>query len=420
MIIDANAIAQWREWKEEYHADKEYFDYANEVSSNQQRVIGEIRSVFNNFLNGTITLEQFRDTFHRKTATDWDYFGMKGLNGAMVLNKYVKHIPNTSALTDNLREALTCPSDADSGRKKMERLSSFLEAMMKQYKIKRFDIQPGRIPYFVSGFWHFQSSEDWPFYYAITRTIFEQNGIYEPKQNPIEDYFQFRDVFLALKSELKINSFELDYLCGWLEFRKIKKPDQSLPIPRSPPPTVIPDIVIEREESDINHTQVQWMLAKIGKKMGFNIWIASNDRSKEFRNESLGTLSVKELPPLGLGDDAQKIVQLIDVIWLKGTKSIVACFEVERTTSIFSGLLRMSDLVIEAPNSIFPLYIITPETRQNDIRKQLLRPTFQTLGLQERCGFFSDRALADDFDNIMKFATDISAVETLATRIHSE
>lgn len=418
MAFNENVVAQWREWKEGYHQDKEYFDHANEVRGNRQRVIGEIRTVFNNFLNGSITLEEFRSTFHHKTSTDWDYFGMKGMSGAMVLNKYVKHIPDKSALSEHLRDALICPSNAEDGRRKMEELSFFLETTMKKYKLKRFDIQPGRIPYFVSGFWHFQSSEDWPFYYAITRKIFGQNGIYELKPNPIEDYFQFRDIFLALKSELKVDAFELDYLCGWLEYRNIKKSDQSSPPPVSPPTIEVPDIAVEPEATDIEHTQVQWMLAKIGKKMGYNIWIASNDRSKEYRNETLGSFSVKELPPLGLGDNAQKIIQYIDVIWLKETKQIVAAFEVEQTTKIFSGLLRMSDLVVEAPNAIFPLYIVAPEIRQNEIKRQLLRPTFLSLGLYERCGFFSDRLLTDNFDSIIKFATDISAIDTLTSRVN--
>jgi len=415
MKLDAGAITQWRSWKDEYHNDKEYFDYANGVRGNQQRVVGEIRSVLNNFFERKISLEEFRAIFHQKTITDWDYFGMKGMSGAMVLNKYVKHIPDQSALTDILCEVLICPNNPEEGRKKMQQLSSFLGTMMKKNKLKLVDIQPGRIPFFVSGFWHFQSSEDWPFYYLITRKIFEQKGIYGPKSNPIDDYFHFREIFLTLKSELKIDSFELDYLCGWLDERNIKeKPAEIIP-PVSQDDEPIPEK--ETVTHDINHTQVQWMLARIGKKMGYNIWIASNDRSKQFNNQTLGSFSVTELPPLGLGENAQKIIQYIDVIWLKGTKHIVAAFEVERTTQIFSGLLRMSDLVVEAPNAIFPLYIVAPEIRQREIEKQLLRPTFESLGLHERCGFFSDQALSDDFENIMKFASDLSAIDALATRI---
>jgi hypothetical protein len=40
---------------------------------------------------------------------------------------------------------------------------------------------------------------------------------------------------------------------------------------------------------------------------------------------------------------------MIDVLRLKG-HAVVAAFEIERTTSIHSGLLRMADLVAVQPN----------------------------------------------------------------------
>ena len=415
MKLDTGVISQWRTWKDEYHQDKEYFDNANQVRGNQQRVIGEIHSVLKSFFNHTISVEDFRATFHQKTITDWDYFGMKGMSGAMVLNKYVKHIPDQSALTDQLCDVLFCPQTSAEGRKKMELLSSFLNAMMKKNNLKLVDIQPGRIPFFLSGFWHFQSSEDWPFYYLITRKIFEQSGIYEPKTNPIDDYFYFRDIFLTLKSELKIDSFELDYICGWIDEHKIKEKSIALTPLLSQDEELVPET--ESLFPDINHAQVQWMLAKIGNKMGYNVWIASNDRSKKYQGEILGSLSVNDLPHLGLGDDAQKRIKYIDVIWFKGSKQIVAAFEVEMSTQIYSGILRMSDFVAEAPNTIFPLYIIAPENRMDEIKRQLNRPTFQSLGLDERCGFFSDQELADDFNAIMKFGTDISAIDEITRRV---
>jgi hypothetical protein len=44
------------------------------------------------------------------------------------------------------------------------------------------------------------------------------------------------------------------------------------------------------------------------------------------------------------------------VVWLKGN-AIVAAFEIESKTSIYSGLLRMSDLIAMQPNLDIPLYL---------------------------------------------------------------
>jgi hypothetical protein len=46
-------------------------------------------------------------------------------------------------------------------------------------------------------------------------------------------------------------------------------------------------------------------------------------------------------------DVTRRTVEMIDVLWLKGS-AIVAAFEIESTTSIYSGLLRMSDLIDKA------------------------------------------------------------------------
>lgn len=48
--------------------------------------------------------------------------------------------------------------------------------------------------------------------------------------------------------------------------------------------------------------------------------------------------------PLQFDDATNRTIELIDVLWLD-RNSIVAAFEIESTTSIYSGLLRMADLV---------------------------------------------------------------------------
>jgi hypothetical protein len=169
---------------------------------------------------------------------------------------------------------------------------------------------------------------------------------------------------------------------------------------------------------EITHTQVQWMLARIGKKLGLKVWIAENDRGKIYNGEKLGALSLNALPNVGLDPASQQTIRLIDVVWIKGTNQIVAAFEVEHTTSIYSGLLRMSDLVALYPNLSFTLYIVAPEVRMDQVRKQLRRPTFQQIGLHQRCGFFSDEALFAEYEHIMKWATDSSVLDThLAQRV---
>jgi len=150
------------------------------------------------------------------------------------------------------------------------------------------------------------------------------------------------------------------------------------------------------------------------KKLGCTVWIAANDQGRLAPGGKLGDWSIKSLPSLGLDTGTQKIISLIDVLWLKGTHQIVAAFEIEHTTSIYSGLLRLSDLVALSPNLNFPMYIVSPDERLGDVRRQLSRPTFQTLELHKRCGYFSEEVLLRDAPDIMKWATSPTAIDQLA------
>ena len=77
----------------------------------------------------------------------------------------------------------------------------------------------------------------------------------------------------------------------------------------------------------------------------------------------------------------------------------------------------MSDLTALAPNLIFPLYIVASETRLEEVRRELSRPTFQAIDLHERCGYFSIETLVRDAENIMRFATSPAAIDALAQRV---
>lgn len=67
--------------------------------------------------------------------------------------------------------------------------------------------------------------------------------------------------------------------------------------------------------------------------------------------------------PLQFDQATNKTIELIDVLWLKAN-GIVAVFEIESTTSIYSGLLRMADLIAMQPNINIPLYFVAPDKRR--------------------------------------------------------
>lgn len=149
-------------------------------------------------------------------------------------------------------------------------------------------------------------------------------------------------------------------------------------------------VEIEQKEATA-HTEIQWLLLKLGNDMGLDVWVAKNDRSKSFNGNSFSSISrLKQNLPLQFDEATTKTIELIDVLWLKGN-SIQAAFEIESTTSIFSGLLRMSDLITMQPNLNIPLYIVAPGDRRNKVTAEVNRPTFARLHppMSEMCRYIS-------------------------------
>jgi hypothetical protein len=144
--------------------------------------------------------------------------------------------------------------------------------------------------------------------------------------------------------------------------------------------------VFESKEEESAHSKTQAALIRLGKITGCSVWIASNDRKRAFQGKPLGEECIKSLPNLGLSEEATRHISLIDIIWIRQNAPVCA-FEVETTTSIYSGLLRMADLLSVVPALNIKLFIIAPNERQEKVMAELSRPTFSKIGLSDFCRF---------------------------------
>src|SRR3546814_7841687 len=61
---------------------------------------------------------------------------------------------------------------------------------------------------------------------------------------------------------------------------------------------------------------------------------------------------------------------------------VAAAFEVEHSTSIYSGIVRMLDLALSSENLHLStaLFLVAPDAREADVRAQLRRPAFSRIG----------------------------------------
>lgn len=134
----------------------------------------------------------------------------------------------------------------------------------------------------------------------------------------------------------------------------------------------------EARKEDETHTAVQGWLRDLGRSLGYDVWIAANDRSRPLDGGKLGDGCLAELPAALAQAPGADAVRLIDVLWLsKEVGRIVAAYEVEHTTSIYSGIVRMLDLALgPEAHALEGMFLVAPDGREEEVRAQLARPAF--------------------------------------------
>ena len=172
-------------------------------------------------------------------------------------------------------------------------------------------------------------------------------------------------------------------------------------------------------ESERSHAEVQAWLRDLGKALGFTVWVAANDRSRTVDGVPLAYGCLERLPErLETTADAGSI-RLIDVLWLdaNGTR-VVAAFEVEHSTSIYSGIVRMLDLALSANElpGTTALFLVAPDSREPEVRAQLGRRAFSRVAdLNVR--YLPYGELEKHRGAIARFGSGMKGVEAIARQL---
>lgn len=193
---------------------------------------------------------------------------------------------------------------------------------------------------------------------------------------------------------------------------------------KEPPVQELVELADEKPESKHDasaHIKAQSELIALGRITGCSVWIASNDQGKSYGGKQFADQCLKRLPGMGLSAEATKRISLIDVIWVNQNAPVCA-FEIETSTSIYSGLLRMSDLLSVVPALNLHIYIVAPQERQYKVLAELGRPTFRKIGLSEYCRYISSEALSDLMAKVRGFGGHIqpTILDTIAVPLEEE
>lgn len=140
---------------------------------------------------------------------------------------------------------------------------------------------------------------------------------------------------------------------------------------------------------ETGHSQVQAELLTVGRRLGYDVWAPRADWLKVGSGQTIRELvTARQLPQIVPGNKrVQETVERIDVVWLDLHGGFAAAFEVESTTPIYSGILRMADLITLVPRVALELFLVAPEQRRQKVINELNRPVFSkgNLALDAKC-----------------------------------
>ena len=435
MLQSPELVERWRITQQEYLTDIQMVLANQALDQLRLQVQQEMMQFLVAFLNRSITLKEFNARFQQKTQGSWNVFHMRGTSGGMYLNKLVKYIEDET-LTSHLRSVLRLPEDTREGQRHMQELTHYFEHLIAQQKGLRSQLQPARIPFLLSAWWHLQDAHYWPIFFPLLHLmLMNEDSQAAQSDGSIEAYFAFRTRFVSLSRALGVSLWELEHLVTWKGQRNLDE-QAARKITRLSSLYEWKDIVArpgtvntlsidskegqqhqKSEQDKSEHTQIQWLLAKIGHQVGCEVWIAANDHSKSWNGERLGDLSLKALPPL-MDSASRRVINLIDVLWLRGD-DVIAAYEIEHSTSISSGLLRLYDLDALCPTNIMHLCVVIPHPSLKRFQGILARPAFQRLNMQKRCLIIQEETLLEHAEHILRWASSPMVIAQLALNTES-
>lgn len=177
--------------------------------------------------------------------------------------------------------------------------------------------------------------------------------------------------------------------------------------------------VVAGEQNEQTHAEVQGWLRDLGLSLGYDVWIAANDRARPYNGGRLCDGCLDDLPAELMSQPGGDAVRLIDVLWLtRAERQVEAAFEVEHTTSIYSGIVRMLDLAYGSPDqAVRRLFLVAPDDREEQVREQLRRPAFRRIDdLHVRYISYGD--LRRDRDSMARFGSGLKAIDAIARQLH--
>jgi hypothetical protein len=364
-----------------------------------------LKPLVSRYLSGSISLTDFRKHIDRVNRQNQ-------LWGFNLLMKAA----NEGECDRELRAAIREPDNEEDAAKLLSNFKTFVARVGQQFVEggggPHSKPRESSIPYFLSYFWQIHNQSTWSIYYTSAVQAMEGMNLWKDTGDAGVDYFTYKQLHNELRevfSKVAGRSFTLydvEHVFWFIAEhdpssvagkRKVRTPagEVEVAVPedhQDESEGIAPGSgAAKLDDADVRQSiQIQAQIAEIGAKMGFHIWVAPGDRAKilDIVPDNFKHLFLDNLQ-LNYPDNTLDTIRQIDVLWLK-RRSMARAFEIEHTTAIYSGLLRMADLLALQPNMQIKLHIVAPEERREKVLREIKRPVFSLLEsgpLYKQCTF---------------------------------
>ncbi len=146
---------------------------------------------------------------------------------------------------------------------------------------------------------------------------------------------------------------------------------------------------VKRRESItiVSHSEAEAALLELGNLLGFETFVTADDGNKDCQGKLLSQIATLRQMPDFTAREILDIACHIDVIWFED-KFPVHCFEVEHSTGVSQGLLRLFQL--RGLNTGF--IIVAPAEAQGKFEREVEKAPFRSIRSRFRFNSYGDVA----------------------------
>jgi hypothetical protein len=139
---------------------------------------------------------------------------------------------------------------------------------------------------------------------------------------------------------------------------------------------------MEGISEDNLHNKIIANLGIIGHEKDCAIHVGNTEQKKNAQLKEM-SIPMSDNVQFGLNPEAFGIICEIDLLWLK-KNSIISAFEVEKSTTIDSGINRFRNLFAAAQNLNIDAFIVVPDDRKDEAIKKINSPANKKEGIDKK------------------------------------